>query len=125
MIGLFVSFREVQKFYTVIGAYMFPLLALALIVFNGRTSWVGERFKNRPVTIVALAGVLAFFTGSPSRTLADPDDTRSQIDRRLEPIMTKLSRIPFGRASTRRCRSTKASCTCCSRPSTRSPTSRP
>ena len=38
MIGLFVSFREVQKFYTVIGAYIFPTLALVLLVFNGRTS---------------------------------------------------------------------------------------
>jgi Mn2+/Fe2+ NRAMP family transporter len=62
MIGLFFSFREVQKFYTVIGAYVFPLLALTLLVFNGRTSWVGERFRNRPLTAVALIGVLAFFT---------------------------------------------------------------
>jgi Mn2+/Fe2+ NRAMP family transporter len=62
MIGLFFSFREVQKIYTVIGAYVFPLLALTLLVFNGRTSWVGERFRNRPLTVLALAGVLAFFT---------------------------------------------------------------
>jgi bacteriorhodopsin len=62
MIGLFFSFREVQKFYTVIGAYVFPLLALTLLVFNGRKSWVGARFKNRPLTAVALVGVLAFFT---------------------------------------------------------------
>ena len=62
MIGLFFSFREVQKFYTVIGAYVFPLLALALLVFNGRTSWVGERFKNRPVTAIALVGILIFFS---------------------------------------------------------------
>jgi hypothetical protein len=61
MIGLFFSFREVQKFYTVIGAYVFPLLAVTLLIFNGRTSWVGERFKNRPLTTVALVGVLAFF----------------------------------------------------------------
>lgn len=62
MIGLFGSFREVQKFYTVIGAYVFPLLALTLLVFNGRTAWVGERLKNRPLTAVALIGVLVFFT---------------------------------------------------------------
>ena len=61
MLGLFASFREVQKFYTVIGAYIFPTLALVLIVFNSRSAWVG-RFKNHPVTIVVLAGVLAFFT---------------------------------------------------------------
>jgi Mn2+/Fe2+ NRAMP family transporter len=62
MIGLFSSFREMQKLYTVIGAYVFPLLALALLVFNGRTAWVGPRLKNRPVTAIALVGVLVFFT---------------------------------------------------------------
>jgi len=62
MIGLFASFREVQKLYTFIGAYIFPTLAVVLIVFNSRGAWVGQRFKNHPVTIGILAGVLAFFT---------------------------------------------------------------
>jgi Mn2+/Fe2+ NRAMP family transporter len=62
MVGLFFSFREVQKFYTVIGAYVFPLLALALLVMNSRERWVGARFKNRPLTAFALVGVLVFFT---------------------------------------------------------------
>jgi Mn2+/Fe2+ NRAMP family transporter len=62
MIGLFGSFRDVQQIYTFIGAYIFPTLALVLIVFNSRAAWVGQRFKNRPVTIVLLAAVLAFFT---------------------------------------------------------------
>jgi len=62
MIGLFGSFREVQKIYTFIGAYIFPTLALVLIVFNSRAAWVGKRFKNHPITVVLLAGVLIFFT---------------------------------------------------------------
>jgi Mn2+/Fe2+ NRAMP family transporter len=62
MIGLFASFRDVQQIYTFIGAYIFPALALVLIVFNSRAAWVGQRFKNRPWTIAALAGVLVFFT---------------------------------------------------------------
>jgi Mn2+/Fe2+ NRAMP family transporter len=61
MLGLLVSFREVQKIYAVIGALFFPLLALALLVFNGRTAWVGRQFRNRPLTVVALLGVLALF----------------------------------------------------------------
>jgi Mn2+/Fe2+ NRAMP family transporter len=61
MVGLFASFREVQKFYTVIGAYVFPLLALLLLLLNGRRQWVG-RFKNGPAAVVALTGVLVFFT---------------------------------------------------------------
>jgi Mn2+/Fe2+ NRAMP family transporter len=62
MIGLFMSFREVQKIYTVIGAYIFPTLALALIIMNGRTAWVGQQFRNRWWTVIALVGVLAFFS---------------------------------------------------------------
>jgi NhaP-type Na+/H+ or K+/H+ antiporter len=62
MLGLFASFRDIQQIYTFIGAYIFPTLALVLIVFNSRTAWVGERFKNRPWTILALAGTLVFFT---------------------------------------------------------------
>lgn len=61
MLGLLVSFREVQKLYTVSGALFFPLLALALLIFNGRSAWVGRQFRNRPVTVVALLGVLALF----------------------------------------------------------------
>jgi Mn2+/Fe2+ NRAMP family transporter len=62
MLGLFASFREVQKIYTFLGAYIFPALALVLIFFNSRGAWVGKRFKNHPVTIAMLAGVLVFFT---------------------------------------------------------------
>jgi len=62
MIGLFSSFRDVQQIYTFVGAYIFPALALVLIVFNSRSKWVGQRFKNHPVTIGVLAGVLVFFT---------------------------------------------------------------
>jgi hypothetical protein len=62
MLGLFGSFREVQKIYTVIGAYIFPTLAVVLIVFNSRSAWVGHRFKNHPLTIVVLAAVLVFFS---------------------------------------------------------------
>jgi Mn2+/Fe2+ NRAMP family transporter len=59
MAGLFTSFREVQKFYAVIGAAFFPLLALALLIFNGRR--MNERYRNKPATVVALLGVLALF----------------------------------------------------------------
>jgi Mn2+/Fe2+ NRAMP family transporter len=62
MVGLFASFRDVQQLYTFIGAYIFPTLALLLVVFNSRTAWVGQRFKNRPWTVLVLAGVLVFFS---------------------------------------------------------------
>lgn len=62
MLGLFFSFREIQKFYAVIGAWFFPLLALVLLVLNGRAAWIGERHRNRPLTTVVLVAVLLFFS---------------------------------------------------------------
>lgn len=62
IVGLFRSFQDVQRLYTVTGALFFPLLALALLVFNGRASWVGQSFRNRPATSIALLAVLAFFS---------------------------------------------------------------
>jgi Mn2+/Fe2+ NRAMP family transporter len=61
IIGLFYSFREIQKIYTVTGALLFPVLAVALLVFNGRAAWVGAEFRNRLPAVVALLVVLAFF----------------------------------------------------------------
>ena len=60
MLGLMVSFVEVQKLYALIGAAFVPLLAAVLLVLNGRRAWVGD-LANRPVTVVALVGTLAFF----------------------------------------------------------------
>ncbi len=62
MLGLFWRFRDVQMLYAVIGAWLFPVLALTLLVFNGRTVWVGARFVNRPLTVLALVVVLAFYS---------------------------------------------------------------
>ncbi len=59
MLGLFTSFREVQKLYTVIGALFFPVLAIALLVANGR--WIQPTYRNKPLTVIALVGVLALF----------------------------------------------------------------
>ncbi len=60
MVGLLMSFKEVQKLYAVIGSVFMPLLAIALLVLNGRRAWMKEHV-NRPLTIVALLATLAFF----------------------------------------------------------------
>ena len=69
MAGLFWRFQEIQKLYAVIGATIIPFLALALLVLNGRAEWVGERFRNRPATVVVLLATLAFFLWIGWRTL--------------------------------------------------------
>jgi Mn2+/Fe2+ NRAMP family transporter len=61
ILGLFFSFREVQKLYAVTGAFFVPLLALALLLLNSRNKWVGSNFRNHPVTIILLVATIAFF----------------------------------------------------------------
>jgi Mn2+/Fe2+ NRAMP family transporter len=72
MLGLFWSFRDVQLTYAVTGALFFPILALALLIFNGRSAWVGPKFRNRPLTIVALVVVLLFFSWIGLRPFVHP-----------------------------------------------------
>jgi len=61
MFGLVFDFRQVQKYYAVVGALFMPMLALALLILNGRSDWVGARFCNRPWTIMVLVATLIFF----------------------------------------------------------------
>lgn len=60
MLGLWVSFKEIQKLYAVIGALFIPMLALALLILNGRQDWVGP-LKNRKPTSAMLILTLLFF----------------------------------------------------------------
>ena len=55
-----IGFASVQKAYAMLGAFFLPMLALALLVLNGRRLLVGAQ-NNRPWTVVSLLGVLAFF----------------------------------------------------------------
>lgn len=59
-LGLLMSFKEVQKLYAVIGATFIPLLAVVLLILNGRRAWVGG-FTNRWPTVAALLAAVAFF----------------------------------------------------------------
>jgi len=63
MIGLSprVDFSQVMKVYSIIGAWFMPMLALALLIMNGRSAWVGRKARNRPLTVAILTATLAFF----------------------------------------------------------------
>jgi Mn2+/Fe2+ NRAMP family transporter len=61
VVGLWFSFVRVQKAYSLLGAIVMPLLALALLILNGRSDWVGRPFRNRPLTVAVLVAVLLFF----------------------------------------------------------------
>ncbi|MEC4678360.1 MAG: Nramp family divalent metal transporter [Nitrospirota bacterium] len=62
MAGLLVSFKEVQKLYAVIGSAFMPLLAVLLLILNGRRDWLGNLSNRRP-TVVVLLATLIFFGG--------------------------------------------------------------
>jgi len=59
--GLLGGFRAVQKAYAVVGAAFLPLLAIALLILNGRTRWVGARMRNGPLTVAVLALAVLLF----------------------------------------------------------------
>ena len=61
ILGLFFSFREVQKVYAVTGAFFVPLLAIALLLLNSREKWVGKNYRNHAVTIAVLVVTITFF----------------------------------------------------------------
>ena len=69
MLGLVMTFQEVQKIYAVIGASFIPLITLGLLIMNSRPEWVGEEFKNRRVTDSVLLIILGFFAWIAWRTL--------------------------------------------------------
>jgi len=58
--GLFFGFKQVQKLYAVIGACFLPLLALTLLLLNGRRAWVGD-LRNGWASVAGLLATLAFF----------------------------------------------------------------
>jgi len=53
-VGLWKSFVEVQKIYAVFGALFIPMLALVLLVLNGRAAFIGYEHRNSGWTSLLL-----------------------------------------------------------------------
>ncbi|MBT3375229.1 MAG: Nramp family divalent metal transporter [Lentisphaerae bacterium] len=62
MVSLKFGFRDIQKYYAVIGAGFMPFMACTLLYLNGRKKLVGEKWRNRIPTVIALVATLVFFT---------------------------------------------------------------
>ena len=60
-VGLWGEFVRIQKLYAIVGAAFIPMLALVLLVLNGRTKWVGTESRNRWWTSLLLVTTLVFF----------------------------------------------------------------
>ena len=59
--GLFSSFVQIQKIYAILGALFIPMLAIVLLLLNGREELVGKRYRNSPWTRLVLWASLALF----------------------------------------------------------------
>jgi Mn2+/Fe2+ NRAMP family transporter len=60
MAGLFLSFKEVQKYYAVIGALFIPMLAVVLLILNGRKSLMGKWRNAWSTSLVLVLAILLF-----------------------------------------------------------------
>jgi hypothetical protein len=58
--GLFSGFIRIQMVYAVLGALFIPMLALALLVLNGRRGSMGA-LRNGSLARIALLGSLGLF----------------------------------------------------------------
>lgn len=61
IIGLvMLDFKTILKAYAIVGAAFIPMLAIVLLVLNGRAKWVGTRQRNSFLTTLILIGTLVF-----------------------------------------------------------------
>ena len=56
-----IEFTQLVKWYSVTGALFIPMLALALLILNGQSTWVTKPYRNSPLTTLLLVGTLLFF----------------------------------------------------------------
>ena len=55
------SFKEVQKLYSIVGALFIPVLAAVLLYLNGNSKLVGRENRNSPLTSLIQVAALCFF----------------------------------------------------------------
>ncbi len=61
LLGLGYDFQIVQKANSVFGALVMPMVALTLLLLNGRAAWVGQSLRNRWWTSLTLIVIIGFF----------------------------------------------------------------
>ena len=60
-VGLCMSFQSAQKLYAIVGALFVPMLAVVLLILNGRSDLVGPKNRNSALVSVLLISTLGFF----------------------------------------------------------------
>ena len=59
--GLWTQFVSMQKVYAIVGALLIPMLAVALLILNGRARFIGQQYRNSRTTTLLLVGIIGFF----------------------------------------------------------------
>ena len=59
--GLWMTFESAQKLYAIVGAMFVPMLAVVLLILNGRSDLVGRKNRNPALVSLLLISTLAFF----------------------------------------------------------------
>ncbi len=59
--GLLMTFESAQKIYAIVGAMFVPMVALVLLILNGRSDLVGLKNRNSALVSFLLICTLAFF----------------------------------------------------------------
>ncbi len=67
---LFISVKQAQLAYAVLGSVFMPLLALTLLIMNNRREWVGKELRSHPALNALLVLTLGFFGFAGYRTAA-------------------------------------------------------
>ncbi|MGD2108125.1 MAG: hypothetical protein PVI86_01910, partial [Phycisphaerae bacterium] len=68
---LWMSVRQAQLTYAILGSLFMPLLALTLLIMNNKAAWVGKTYRNRWPTNVVLVATVAFFLYAGWHTAID------------------------------------------------------
>jgi hypothetical protein len=69
IIGLWIGFAQMQKLYAIIGAIFIPMLALVLLILNGKIKFIGDLYRNRLSTTLCLIFILLFFLFAASLSI--------------------------------------------------------
>ena len=69
--GLFVSFKQIQLAYAVVGAAFMPILAVALLFLNGSRKRIGDEGRSSTFATVSLIAVVVFFAWAGAYQIAD------------------------------------------------------
>lgn len=70
-LGLFISFKQIQLAYAVVGAAFMPILALALLFLNGSRKRIGDEGRSSALATASLVAVVVFFVWAGVYEIAD------------------------------------------------------